>query len=72
MPQPKVARIHVMIFVAIPLFGALVITATLVWYFWQKRKIQESAPPRALMMDTIERSGPARKPRNEYVSLPQF
>ena len=24
------------------------------------------------MMDTIERSGPARKPRNEYVSLPQF
>ncbi|KAL9983809.1 hypothetical protein ACROYT_G006040 [Oculina patagonica] len=71
-PQPKAARIHVMLFVAIPLCGVLIITATLVWYFWQKRKIMERAPPEPLMMDTIERSGPERKPRNEYVFLPQF
>ncbi|KAL9983811.1 hypothetical protein ACROYT_G006043 [Oculina patagonica] len=71
-PQPKAGRIHVMIFVAIPLCGVVIITATLVWFFWQKRKIMERAPPEPLMMDTIERSGPARKPRNEYVFLPQF
>lgn len=70
-PQSKSARIHVMIFVAIPLCGALVISAVIAWYFWQKRKLRKSAPPRALILDTIERSGSSTKPRNEYVFLPQ-
>ena len=74
-PQPKPGRNvnRVMLFVTIPLCGAVIITALLAWYYWQIRKIKKSASPRPLAMDTIEQSGHARKkPRNEYVFLPQY
>ena len=70
-PQSKSLRPYVLISVGILLFGALAISAVISWYFWQKRKLKKSAPPRALIMDTIEQPGSSRKPRNEYVFLPQ-
>ena len=71
-PQSKSLRPYVLISVGILLFGTLVISAVITWYFWQKRKLKKSAPPRALIMDSIEQPGSSRKPRNEYVFLPQY
>ena len=70
-PQSKSLHPYVLISVAILLCGALVISAVIAWYFWQKRKLKKSAPPKALIMDSIDQSGSSRKPRNEYVFLPQ-
>jgi len=70
-PQLNSVRPYVLISVAILLCGALVISVVIAWYFWQKRKLKKSTPPRALIMDSIERSGSSTKPRNEYVFLSQ-
>jgi len=70
-PQSNSVRPYVLISVAILLCGALVISVVIAWYFWQKRKLKKSTPPRALIMDSIERSGSSTKPRNEYVFLSQ-
>ena len=37
----------------------------------KNKKMMKSAPPRALIMDSIEQSGYSRKSPNEYAVLPQ-
>ena len=70
-PQSNSVRIQLIISMAILLGGVLVVSAVVALYFWQKRKLMKSAPPRALIMGSIEKSGSSRQPRNEYVFLPQ-